>query len=214
MAGAASKCSNCGAVPRPDARFCESCGVRLLPVEPEPAEPEPAADQEDVARRFRALASDPRVVDLLSREVDTAVHDRASRSSRLQVVLASALFLAVGVVLALAFGLFCPPLMIVPLAIVAFALYATLSKWSALSRSVSGRVSSHLALVVGERTSFSEGSGDAAARTEHLVILEFPGGERRELRAWEGVPGKVTRGDFGVAYARGGLLIEFEHVPV
>lgn len=65
-----------------------------------------------------------------------------------------------------------------------------------------------------ERIQVSGGSGDRGATTTHFVLLEGRDGERVELRCDGSIAGRHAPGDIGVAYLRGGMLLDFQRLEV
>jgi hypothetical protein len=69
------------------------------------------------------------------------------------------------------------------------------------------------ALVADKRTEVS-GGGDSAATTRYFVTLETGDGRRLEVGTAGKVAGKAVAGDVGIAYVKGGVLLDFERVQV
>lgn len=65
-----------------------------------------------------------------------------------------------------------------------------------------------------ERTQVSGGGENSPARTTHFALLESRDGERVEFQCNAELAGGHAPGDIGIAYLRGGILLEFKRVAV
>ncbi len=220
----ARACTNCGAIPREEARFCESCGAEL-PAFDRDQEASPKASRApestaaedplgDLAGRFEALDAHPDTATLLEVVPDTSAYDKQLQFGWFGALATIAVFVVLGLGLAFVFGMMCPPLMVVPIAFAGIAIYAVVNKTKALGAYREGKLQRFPAAVADTRTSFAGGSGDENARTEHHVTLRFPDEVRREFLSFDQVPDKISVGDVGVAYLRGNVLIDFTRVDV
>ncbi len=205
---APQKCPNCGAAAaRVDARYCEYCG-RALPAPAAP--PAPASPFGDVAARFRALDAHPDLPRLLAENPSAP----ELASERLMTIVSLLVFGAVGLFVSIGFFAVCPPLGLLPVAMIVIGAYALLrhvAKTSAASRAPLER---RAALVVDERTKITGGGEHTSARTHYFATLQFTDGSRREFDVFDGLAGRITPGDVGVAYSKGEYLIEFGRVSV
>jgi hypothetical protein len=65
-----------------------------------------------------------------------------------------------------------------------------------------------------ERTEVSGGGKNSSATTSHYVLLEDRRGGRREYSCNSRLAGAHAPGDIGVAFLRGGILLDFKRVAV
>lgn len=70
------------------------------------------------------------------------------------------------------------------------------------------------ALVADKRNEVSGGGDGSAATTRYFVTLETKDGRRIEVDTAGKVAGKAVAGDVGIAYVKGGVLLDFERVQV
>ena len=190
-----------------DARFCEYCGSALPSAQPAPRPAEPTAD---LATRFRALRVHPELEQLLEAtpEAPELVQETAVGLIALLVFGLIGLFVAVG------FFTICPPLGVIPLALILFGAIAMTRRFAKTRAALRAPLETRPALVVEARMKL-EGEGEyTSARTRHLATLLFEDGERRELDVLERVAGRLSSNLLGVAYLRGDTLIAFEPLSV
>lgn len=201
-------CASCGAAaPRRAARFCEACGAELPAAAPAA---EPAARSADAAARFDALRAHPDRDRWLSHEPDTGFLT-SSVPLTLSLML---LFAVIGAFFTYLFGMFCPPLALVPLAGTGFVLYAMgrgIAHATGTARAPLERLD---VLVVDERTEVAGGGDEHRIRTDHFVTVETPDGARREFRVPAEVSGRAAVGDVGIGFVKGAWLAEFARFPV
>ncbi len=201
------RCANCGAVPtRGAANFCDSCGAEL-PRDGAPPPPTPFVDTEE---RFRLLAEHEDYERLMSLEADVP----SERSVHLLQLLAGVTLLGtVGLLIAGFTAAFFAPLavaLVVGLGILLFSLVDAVTRRQRYAKAPLQRLP---ALVLEEHTRFT-GGGREEVSTQYTTTLLLQDGKRLEVRTVKEVVGRVTRGDIGVAYLKGGLLIEFGRVAV
>jgi hypothetical protein len=125
-----------------------------------------------------------------------------------------AVFTAAGLAIAVVLFSFCPPIGLLPLAIVIFGGYGMSKQLSKTSRANSAPLERLPALVADARTKISGGNENRAVKTRYFVTLQFPDGSRRDLDAFSNVVGKITRGNMGIAYIKGEFLMAFGRLPV
>lgn len=206
-------CVECGARQKGAAdRFCAYCGTQLPRA---PTEAELRVDERrarfDVARGSaayqRALARTP------------------SAAGQLGGGLFQVLFLAFFVLVTLGiggsacsvgafaggvpFGAIGGLFALVPLGMATFAIVALIGAARRTARVATSATLPMLALVKDERTQVSGGGRDSSASTSYFATLEFEDGRREEFPVSGRISGRVTPGDIGVAYERGGALIDF-----
>jgi hypothetical protein len=69
------------------------------------------------------------------------------------------------------------------------------------------------AVVIGKREHYSSNS-DGSGSTSYHVTIEVEGGERKEHQVRGALYSSVERGDAGVAYLKGGFLLDFRRVRI
>jgi hypothetical protein len=198
------ECSGCGAaIDEPEARYCGRCGDALAP--PQPESP-PTSPLGDVAARFAALRAHPHTEELLRHEPG------GESSGRLMPLLAIALVVLVGLGVTLGLAAFCAPLALLPLTLVVLCVYAMAKQLGAPSASDEGPLARHLALVVEGQAGIESGPdlGQVADRT----TLQLEDGSRHDVPTLGEVAARIAPGDIGVAFLRGGTLVEFGRVSV
>ena len=200
------RCPGCGfESPRPEARFCERCGLAL---ETAPAEAAPPADLlGDVPARLRALAGHPDLAGLLAATPE--VPELAGRTLPSLLLLLGLTVLG-GLAALLCFQI-CPPLGFVPLVLVIVGAGAVLRQvlWNARTPLVA-----RPALVVELRARVQAGAEHSHDHRRHLAVLQLASGERVERECYPSVVGSVVPGAAGVAYEKGERLAGFARLPV
>ncbi len=68
------------------------------------------------------------------------------------------------------------------------------------------------ALVVDKRTHVAGGGGDSSAQTAYFATLERADGTRSECEVHGARYGEIAAGDYGLAYLRAGVLLDFKRV--
>jgi hypothetical protein len=68
------------------------------------------------------------------------------------------------------------------------------------------------ALIVDKRTHISGGGSDSSARTKYFATLERGDGSRSEVDVYGARYGEIAAGDWGLAYLRAGVLLDFKRV--
>jgi uncharacterized protein DUF2500 len=180
--------------------------------------PSPALEMRE---RFDALAKYPRLPELLRREP-------GARAQYFQGVATA----AVGIIFAVialsifstarsvtgfppgddhpfgnVFGLVCLFFVAVGILVVA----SSMKKTAAFAAAPLERLQ---VFVADKRTEVSGGGGDSSARTRYFVTIETREGRRTEVDATGKVAGKAVSGDVGIAYVKGGVLLDFERVQL
>lgn len=198
------ECVHCGArAGRAEARFCEYCGTEL-PRTPAAPPPDPIGD---AAARFRALAAHPDLPRLLAATPD--VPELSGRT--LTSFLALAGFAAVGLFVTLLFFTICPPLGLLPLALVGFGVYSLSRRLAWTARTPLEAVP---ALVVDLRARLQTGAESSPAHARHHVTLQLEDGRRVEVECFPSAAEGRRVGDLGVAYLKGDRLASFERLEV
>jgi len=100
---------------------------------------------------------------------------------------------------------------IIPIIFVAIAFAGFVQMLTKSARFANDRGRAVPAIVVDERVHVRNG-GDGPSSTENFATLEDRDGQRRELSTSASVAGKITAGDAGIAYERGGALLDFARV--
>jgi hypothetical protein len=194
-------CTNCGArAPELGARFCSFCGHELPRPAPAPLEPPPA----DPAAGFRRLRRHPDFARLQT--LVPAVGPQ--RVGAVGAVIFGVAFLSAGLVMivpAMAF----PPMAVPIVALLAFGLFFVVASARRAARLTRGALARVPARIADERTAVS-GGGDSQVQTRYFVSLESEHGTREEYEVDASVASKVAPGDVGVAYFKGGILVDFQ----
>jgi len=68
------------------------------------------------------------------------------------------------------------------------------------------------ALISDKRTHISGGGGDSSATTKYFATLERADGSRSEVEVDGTRYGEIAAGDYGLAYLRAGVLLDFRRV--
>ena len=198
MSAPATTCPNCGATPRAfGQQKCEYCGTPLVA---------PPAPPSSTAERFARLRASERFEALMRHTPSVAGHTIAGGCAAVLLVVwlaavgagwSMAREVGGGVLLTLV-----PVLMLIAGAV---GLGAAVTR---TARMASARWERDPARVVGTRAQKRDDS------TWYYVTLEFESSERQEYRASGRTVGALEANDVGVAYLKGGELIEFERVRV
>ncbi|MSR62950.1 MAG: hypothetical protein EXS08_10950 [Planctomycetes bacterium] len=205
MSSEPRRCPGCGKeTPRPEARFCEHCGVALALAEPPPPPRDVFGDR---AVRFRALEGHAKLAALLTAKPE--VPELAGKTLPSLLLLAG---LCVGGLLISLFTLqLCPPLFLVPLTLVVVGAVAITRNllWSARTPLVA-----RPALIAAVRAQLQAGAERSHSNTRHFVQLEDAHGERVELECLPSAVRMLEPGALGVAYLKGKKLAAFASVSV
>jgi len=158
-------------------------------------------------RRFARLEADPGLPQLLARPIGGGGH--IAGSLFMLVVLGGMVVFGILMTIAMvprggAFG-------IIPILFVAIAFAGFLKMLTKSARFAEDRGRAVPAIVIDERVHVRDG-GDGPSSTENFATLEDRDGQRRELSTSASVAGKIAAGDLGVAYERGGVLLDFARV--
>jgi hypothetical protein len=124
-----------------------------------------------------------------------------------------ALLVVVCVALALFVGSIAGPCLLFPVLLLAAGLLTVAQEVRRGIGLRSGPLVVRPGLVLGGRTEHTS-SAPRTGATRHLVTLELEGGAVAEFSASEPVAGDLARGDAGVAYTVGALLVEFRRLAV
>lgn len=202
-------CPHCGAPFREaDARFCSFYGTER----PKPERP-PAPLAPNAPERFEAAERHPSVAELLRRSPSTVGH-AMNGACGIGFLL---LFCVVAIVIASAFlgmggldhGGIGTLFTLLPLALVGFGLVALISVVARTAKFQSAELVRAIALVVDERVAVS---GGKHASTTYYASLETKDRTRREYQIDSKLAGKIAPGDFGMAYTKGDVLLDFERI--
>lgn len=124
-------------------------------------------------------------------------------------------FLLVWTILTGAFTvLFLPagPLALVPGAMCAFGIFLFVRSTTQAATFAGADLERRLAVWRDERTEVSGGGEHSSATTTHFALLEERDGKRTEYACAANVAGANAPGDIGVAYLRGGVLLDFQRL--
>ncbi|MDF1839480.1 MAG: hypothetical protein P1V35_16550 [Planctomycetota bacterium] len=209
------KCERCAAqASRHDARFCEYCGAELPKAAGARSPAQGAGGRAlNLEERFRALREHSDWARLQSFSPEDA-----GKASPLAVGMGG-LFLVMWIGIggtvtmgfaATGFG----PIVLFPLAILFFGLFAMLRGAREYQTFRNAPIIPCAALVVDERVQVSGGGKNSRATTKYFTTLEMENGKRSEFNTIESAAIQACPGDVGVAYLRNKTLVYFERVPV
>jgi len=207
-----ARCPNCAApVEAPDLAHCSYCGSTLPREEPAQGAAAAAPRPPSVAELLAAVERHPELAAW-----------RAQPPSGLGPVLGLGamavfgVFFAVVALLMLAFfrSMGGAPLLftLFPLFFVAAGLWMAIRAGSRAASFAAAPLERTPALIVGKRTHGSGGGHEAGARTRYYATLEGAGGARSECEVAARLWGEIAAGDFGLAFMRGGRLLDFRRV--
>ena len=199
-----ARCPNCAALAREaDQRYCAYCG-HALPRE----EPPPASRPPSVAELLAEVERHP--------ELRSWMAHRPSGVGFAFGLGATAVFGLVFAGIALVmlklvggFGGMPGVFGLVPLLFVGVGLLVAFGVGAKALRFVNAPLLRVPALIVDERTAVSGGGRNSSASTSYNATLEAADGRREEYRIDGRLAGRVAPGDYGLAYLRGGILLDF-----
>jgi len=202
-------CTNCGAsITRDSAKFCEFCGTELV----RPEAPRPPTADEMISEGFRRLREHP---DL------SAMRRHRPRTSGfvggyIAASVVGAVFTVVSLVIFSGFNAAeAPfPFSLFPLLFTFVGVGLFFYGISRAFRFANAPVEKDLVRIAGERVSVSGGGENSSASTTYYVTLEYEDGQRTEYLAGGRTAGQVSEGDFGMAYLKESVLVDFWRVRV
>ena len=196
-------CSQCSA-PVTDDRWtsCPFCGAVLNKPTINPLRAVVAPE------RFAAVESSPRHAELMRHQPSTTgvVFGMGCQTAFLVV------FVVIAGAMTLGFAAFTGPLALFPLVILGVGVYMLVTQGKRAAQFASGELERRIAVWKDERTEVSGGGKNSSASTYHYVLLEMRDGRREELPCDARLSGTHAPGDIGVAYLRGGVLLDFKRV--
>ncbi len=200
----APRCPHCAApLAELHAERCTFCGNALLPAVPEPQHSEIRAPT--TAELLERVERHPELASWLAwSPSESSVRFRFGTQLAFGIF---ALFAGVGILIAGAPKE--PTAAVIALVVLAIGAAITLTaglRSASFSRAPLERVP---ALVADERTKVSGGSGNSSASTTYFATLEQADGQREEFEIDSRLAGAIAPGDFGLAYVRAGLLLDF-----
>ena len=139
---------------------------------------------------------------------------RGPRDSIAKLVAVLFAILAVGLVSTLATVALCPPLGLLPGALLLLVLFLYSGQVRESFRPEPSPVERLPARIVAVDTEVSGPGQQSSAKTDHRVSLEFRDGTRTRLSASPEVIARLQPDDVGVAFRRTGTLVAFGKVPV
>jgi len=200
-------CPNCGAaIARGSAKFCEFCGTELV----RPGEPRPPTADEMAEEGFRRLKEHPNLPALRRHRPKSSgfVHGYIAAS------VVGVFFTIISLVIFTGFKSFEPPISLFPLLFTFVGIGLVIFGVSRAIRFANAPVERELVRVAGERVSVSGGGENSSASTTYYVTLEYEDGQRAEYHATGRTAGQVSEGDFGMAYLKESVLVDFRRVRV
>jgi Protein of unknown function (DUF2500) len=200
----APRCPHCAApVAELRAERCSFCGNALLPATPEP--PHTEARAPTTAELLARVERHPELATWLAwSPPDLSVRFQFGAKLALGVFV-----LFAGVVVLIAAAAKEPFAAVIALVVLAIGAAITLTaglRAASFSRAPLQRVP---AFVADERTKVSDGGSDSSASTTYYATLEQADGQREEFEIDSKLAGAIAPGDFGLAYVRAGLLLDF-----
>ena len=163
----------------------------------------------DVAERFRALASHPDLPGLMEEQRV----ERGGGAWTLGTVGLLAVLALLGLFTSVLFFAFCPPLGLLPAALVAFGGYALVKQLGTRSVRTAEPLERLPVLIVDERTKL-ESDASTSARTRRHATIQLADGSRRELEVSGAVADHLRPGDMGLAELEGAILVAFTRLEV
>ena len=100
------------------------------------------------------------------------------------------------------------PFALVPFGMAAIGVFLLLTLVRRAGKLATGELEREPAAVVSQRTSRGENSS-----TDH-VTLEYENGDREEYQVSRKLAGQLAVGDMGVAYEKGGYLVDFARIQL
>jgi DNA-directed RNA polymerase subunit RPC12/RpoP len=201
----AVNCSQCKA-PVTDDRWinCPYCGALL-------AKPVLNPNKAVVApERFAAVESSPEYASLKS-------YTPSATAANLELgggVAAALAFTGIAAVATAVFAQSSPVVAIVPAFITLVGLITVVYQLATANKQWNAPIDRHVLVWRDERTVVSGGGQHSRATTKHYVLLEDRDGRRAELACSSQLAGAHAPGDIGVAFLRGGFLLDFKRVAV
>lgn len=198
----AFRCSQCSA-PVTDDRWtnCPYCGTVLSKPTINPLRAVVAPE------RFAAVERSPGFDELMRRE--------PSGTGNLIGMGAQTLFLGVWTLVTGGMTVaFLPagPLAILPALMCCFGIFLFLRLTQKTARFAGAELERRIAVWRDERTEVSGGGEHSSAHTSYFALLEERDGTRTELPCSRSLAAAAAPGDIGVAYVRGGVLLDFQRV--
>ncbi|HEX7703711.1 MAG TPA: DUF2500 family protein [Kofleriaceae bacterium] len=78
----------------------------------------------------------------------------------------------------------------------------------------SAPITNELLVVVDERVAVTGGGENSSAHTTYYATLQDRSGARLEYRTYDWLAGGIAAGDIGVAYLKGGRLVDFSRLDI
>ena len=193
---------------------CRSCGARLLSGETECPRCGARVDGES------GIAGPPEFefrIPRESRELQNLLNYTPSslpaRSGQIFTTVFGLVFTLIAVFFILIAGRMGAPLLfrIFPVIFVIVGVGVIMHGVSGLARLTRGPLERLPAVVVGKRQHYDADSGGSGSTT-YYVTLQTENGDRKEHLLPGKLYGQLERGDTGVAYLKGGFLLDFRHL--
>lgn len=202
------QCPACGGkLTQPLPSICPYCRAALaVSVTAGP----PAARPPDsvLAERLAAAERDPEVARLMIREVmGSTPYLQGGFTVVFGIVFLGILFFMLSRVRG-----FSDEFTLVPVLMVIIMLTVVIAAVIKLGSHASAPLLRRIGHVADERVEVSGGSNSGSARTSYYATLDFSDGSRSEYQVSHGLAGKLARGDVGMAFTKGGWLLDFERL--
>jgi hypothetical protein len=124
------------------------------------------------------------------------------------------IFTAIALVMSGFVTKFFKPFAILPVTFILIGIGIILWSLVRFFRFIMGTLTRETAKVVDKRIRVRGGGSGHSATTSYYITLEFRSGDRKEYPTEGNTYGGVTHDDIGVAYIKGGILLDYRRLPV
>ena len=199
------KCDHCGAAIKEAGAFCSHCGTRIQ----RPAQTEARAPSPTDPARYDLVAAGEGLVAARRHE------PRVSAFGQIAMPLVMAVFGIFFLIFAAGMfssdGLGGPPaafqivFLMFPLVFIGLAVGMAMKGL----RFANAPIEQQVLVVVDERVEVSGGGKNSSARTSYYATLQARDGARVEYQTYGWLAGRIAAGDIGLAFLKGGWLVDF-----
>lgn len=195
-------CDRCGATVE-DGAFCKHCGARVLKPKDLGTDAHTSPERFDLAKAHAsftpASAHTPRV----SAKTEIAAPIAMGVALVFFVVFSQTLMTGVPILFRIFF-----------LAVPGFGFVLMLGMLRKGMTFAAAPITNELRVVVDERIAVSGGGQNSSASTTYYATLQDRAGNRVEYQTFDWLAGRIAAGDIGVAYLKGGRLVDFSRIDV
>jgi hypothetical protein len=205
--GVAPRCLHCAApIADSHAERCSFCGNALAPAMPPPAAAHAAPRAPTVAELLAGVERYPE----FQKWMAWTPSDLGVRV-RLGLAMSFGIFVLVAAI-ALLFAAVPkePAAVVISVVVLTVGLAITLTAGLRATSFARARLQRVPALVVDKRTKVSGGGNNSSASTTYYATLEQVDGLREEYEIDSKLSGSIAQGDIGLAFLRGGMLLDFK----